>query len=130
MKTIIYYLADDGTRFDDEYKCRDYERAEHLKKYSDHFSFYDKNRKEINFNDEFDGEDVFYVKVNDAIGAEIVSDYWEEVGMENPIWGEVYNDPRHLGVWGYDCCGIGGWTNISNLLDDIKSELADIEGAE
>ena len=130
MKEVCYWVADDGTRFDDEYKCRDYELAEHLKKHSDHFSFYDRNKKEINFNDEFDGEDIFYVKVNDAIGAEVVSDYWEDIGMENPIVGMNYDDPCHLGVWGYDVVGRGGWTNITNLLDDIKSELADIEGAE
>ena len=47
MQEVRYWLADDGTKFDDEWGCRQYERQIKLKEHKNNFIFYDYQQKPI-----------------------------------------------------------------------------------
>lgn len=49
MEKIVKYVAFDGTEFDDEDDCLDYELEERAKEYIDYFALYDSERKPIKF---------------------------------------------------------------------------------
>jgi hypothetical protein len=58
MKHIEYYVAEDGTRFDDEYECKIYEEVKQMGDIdtSKHLKVFDSDKNPIkigNFNEEY-----------------------------------------------------------------------------
>lgn len=58
MKHIEYYVADDGTRFDDEYECKIYEEVKQMGDIdtSKHLKVFDSDKNPIkigSFNEEY-----------------------------------------------------------------------------
>lgn len=49
MEKIVKYVAFDGTEFDDEEDCADYEFEVRAKEYLEYFALYDHERKPIKF---------------------------------------------------------------------------------
>lgn len=134
MKTKTIYIAEDGTEFDDEKECQDYERKSsismaNLQKY---VHFFDKNGKEIHFDSAMsDFEDAYsscvYMRIDCT---DIIDDFIELCeGIETPwnsnpvslLWDEDYL-PKKTGLYSYDN---GYWEYIySEDVQKLNSMLA------
>ena len=117
MKTVLYYVADDGTRFDDENECFNYEFEQKLKNVVEDLKLFDENYKEIT-NYTFDSiYDAFAVQVLTIEGAKFLVQWAEEQGTEAPFdsWDIENKDEDLLGIWAYEVLGQGGWTHLDKL---------------
>lgn len=67
MEKVMYFIAEDGTHFEDEWKCEQYEEELHIKQVFEPFSCYDRNGCLLDINSEnFDPDDVYYILVKEA----------------------------------------------------------------
>lgn len=125
MKEICYYLADDGTKFDTEKECLDYEFEQKMKNIvGKDLRLFDSNRKEIT-NYTFDSiYDAFAVQVLTIEGAKFLEMWSDEYGAEKPFdsWDIETQDEDLLGTWAYDVFDLGGWTH----LDKFKREVDEL----
>lgn len=64
MKTIVTYVAEDGTKFDDEHKCMDYEEKISIQKiYDSGIRFYDYDFKRIEKENIIDTKNIAYIYI-------------------------------------------------------------------
>lgn len=67
MEKVMYFIAEDGKQFEDEYECEQYEEELHIKQVFEPFSCYDRNGCLLDINSEnFDPDDVYYILVKEA----------------------------------------------------------------
>lgn len=119
MKEVHYYVADDGTEFYDEDKCRLYELENELLKVEDLFCFYDDKKVPIAL-DGLTAEDVWYVRVDDEKAIEPIEEWFEFFGHYSPFRGQTARE-NFCGVWAYR----DGWVNLVWELADLQCELKD-----
>ena len=79
MQEVRYWLANDGTKFNDEYDCIRYERQKKLEKYKDDFIFYDE-QKNIIFPEEANADQIFIVVIKTPDAAKYVGEWFEDDG--------------------------------------------------
>ena len=118
MKEVCYYLADDGTRFETERDCFNYEFEQKMKdKIGKDLKMFDEDYKEIT-NYTFDSiYDAFAIQVLTIDGAKFLVEWGEEYGIEVPFdsWTINNKDEDLLGAWAYDVLDYGGWTHLDKL---------------
>ena len=92
MKEIIIYLADDGTVFNDEFDCQEYELGLLIEKYKKSLRFYEFDKTRI-VNDKtiLDGDTVFFIDVADE---ESLS-FLKKLNEWNGMFGEI----NSVGKW-------------------------------
>ena len=100
MKEIITYEAFDGTRFEDEDKCIEYERLKQSEGFIGQIHFFNIHKKPLNLG--CDQNDVYYVVVDTIEAAEWWNNLCVEEGFEQPFkkrtykpgfyWYETYDD--------------------------------------
>lgn len=61
MKEITKFIADDGTEFDNEYECVEYENKQLLKNYQNQILVLNDDRKQITDFYNYDGNDFYYL---------------------------------------------------------------------
>ena len=129
MKTVLYYLAVDGTRFEDEEECRDYEVKLQLKRHSKDFKLFNHEREEINLNTKYlVPDDVFYIIIKSIEGANTVGEWFRDYGAESPFdeCGEWLNA---VGTWAYnDDYSSQGWYKVEKKLDELENLLTELKG--
>ena len=113
MKEIIIYLADDGTVFNNEFDCQEYELGLLIKQYQGSLRFYEFDKTRI-VNDKtiLDGDTVFFIDVADEESLSFLKKLNEWNGMFYDIdsvgkWQYVKNTDYDEGI--YD----EGWQKIS-----------------
>ena len=77
MKSVHYYEADDGTRFDDEFECMEYEFNQKLEKYGVMFF---NNLMET----EVDPANAKYVYIDKKLSREILEELYSMYGADIP----------------------------------------------
>ena len=107
------YVADDGTEFDTEKECLDYEREQ--MKIKENFVLYDKDFNKIDINDT-DNYEYLYI-ISDVQGVAEYLRYW--VGFCDGL------DDTGL----YWLNGDGDWEFVNDLIDHHKKELDILETA-
>lgn len=129
MKEIIYYEAYDGTRFEDAGECADYEHKSKLNQYKNDFKIFNCNREELDFNNEnVTQDDVFYIIIKSPAAADVVGEWFEYYGAENPFencggWRSA------VGTWAYDdSYNSDGWYKVEKKLDELQTILTDLKG--
>ena len=66
MEKVMYFIAEDGKQFEDEYECERYEEELHIKQVFEPFSCYDGNGHLLDTNSkDFDPDEVFYILVKE-----------------------------------------------------------------
>lgn len=64
METIVTYVAEDGTKFDDELECMDYEEKISIQKiYDSGMRFYDYDFKQIEKENIVNSKDIVYIYI-------------------------------------------------------------------
>lgn len=64
MKTMVTYVAEDGTKFDDEHDCMDYEEKISIQKiYDSGIRFYDYDFKQIKKENIMDTKNIAYIYI-------------------------------------------------------------------
>ena len=126
MKEVRYYEAEDGTKFEDEGKCRKYEILCRLRKNEKDFSVFRSDGSPYPFvrDDELTNpEYVFYIKANTESAFDVIVDWFYYFGVPCPFENE----------WAEDCiCDLygyltieksEGWTNINELHNELSKAL-------
>lgn len=125
MKEICYYVADDGTKFDEERDCFNYEFKQKTKDIiGKDLKLFDQNYKEIT-NHTFDSvNDAYAIQVRTIRGAKFFVEWSEDYGVEAPfsLWDIENQNEDLLGVWAFDVLSLGGWTH----LDAFKRKVDEL----
>jgi hypothetical protein len=120
MIEIRYWVAEDGTRFDDEYDCIQYERKKKLEEYKDDFVFYDEQLNII-FPEEANTEQVCIIVVKTHSVSEYIGEWFEYDGCENPFCGCEFG--RQVGTWVYgDIINEGNeWIKLEDKIEKLQN---------
>lgn len=122
---MCYYIADDGTKFEEEKDCFNYEFQQEIKDIiGKDLKLFDKNYKEIK-NYTFDSvNDAYAVQVRTIKGAKFFVKWSDDYGVEAPFdLSDIENkDEDLLGVWAFDVLYQGGWIH----LDKFKREVDEL----
>lgn len=125
MKEVHYWIANDGTEFEDEQECYLHELADELFKVEEHFCFYDKDKVPIAI-DGLNPDDVWYIKVDDEKAIEPIEDWFEAHGTSSPFKGATARESL-CGIWAYrdTAWSYSAWVNLVWELADLQCELKD-----
>lgn len=124
MKEVKYYVAEDGTRFEYEWDCVAYERKTMLENYKEHFKFFDYHKCPI-FIEDATTENVCYIVIKTEKGAEIVGEWFEQDGCDDPFDGHYCSV---VGTWYYgeNEDRDDGWYQIENDIARLQNLLAEL----
>lgn len=129
MREIRYFEANDGTRFENERECVEYEHRTTLTQYKDDFKIFNCHRQEMDINDvNTTQDDVFYIIVKTPAAADVIGEWFEYYGAYNPF--EDCDGWRNaVGTWAYDDdYHSEGWYKVETKLDELQSILAELKG--
>ena len=73
----VSYIADDGTAFEDEDECIDYERTLMLKKYEHDIHMWDNEFQPIPITDPKALDKIYYLTCDTAEAVEVMNDWFE-----------------------------------------------------
>lgn len=94
MTTVTTYIAEDGTKFDSEWECMDYEAEQEAKEYADTaFLFDDKGERLSLHSDSFN--EAFFIKATTNEAAQFMAERFE--GWSTP-WYDRGIAPQ-AGMW-------------------------------
>ena len=113
MTHVEYFEADDGTMFDDEFDCYQYELELRAKTLTTDLFFFDSHHNALPLT-RLGYEDSYYVCVNTEEASEYLNDLAGFTG-QCPPWGSN-NEPRP-GKWVYVEGGPVGWLEFGELED-------------
>lgn len=101
MEKVITYVAFDGTEFDYEDECYEYERLKQGEKFVGQIHFFDRHKIPLKIG-YYDSDDIFYAVVNTTEAAEWWNRLCEEEGTPQPFekrpykpgfyWYDIYDD--------------------------------------
>ena len=105
MEKIVKYVAFDGTEFDYEEDCANYELETKAKECIEYFTLYDRNRKPIKFC--ADAEifaDAMYIIIKDEKAFSFLDDLMVDYGYYSTIGKSAYNQniKNYVGLWMWD----------------------------
>ena len=125
MKEVLYYVADDGTRFDDRWDCLQYERRTILNEWKDDFVFLNRN-KEIIPIEEARTEDVFYIIIKHRRCAPAIGGWFEEDGCLDPFDGMYDKTVEGTWVWGEIIDKDEEYYLVEFEIEKLKTLIAEI----
>lgn len=125
MKEIRYWLANDDTKFDDEYDCIRYERKKKLENYKNDFIFYDE-QKNIIFPEEANADQISIIVIKTPDAAKCVGEWFEDDGCLDPFDG-MYGEC--VGTWVYgDLLEMGDeWIKLEAEIERLQNFLNEIK---
>ena len=85
MKVVNYWVADDGTIFDDYHECEMYEHRKRFEKYKDDFLFFDCYKRQIDFENINDPDNVHFIVVRTEQVADCIEEWFKERGYNSPF---------------------------------------------
>jgi hypothetical protein len=117
------FRAIDGTIFEDEDKCKDYENSLEFQKYIKDLVFIDRNKNILPFNDRvWDEAYGFIAKTNEALNFAI--DKFNDVGCSYGLFD--YTDESYGAFW-YDGDNYEEWIEISEHIEMLKNKISEWE---
>lgn len=130
MKEVRYFEAEDGTRFENESDCREYELTQELLNNEKNFEIYDSKQTKMTpfFNGKLQEPDmIFYINVKTESAVCALTEWFEWFDVRCPF---ECRYPHHcIGHWMYDenrryedC-----WVRIEEIHDRIHSILDNFE---
>ena len=126
MQEICYYLADDGTKFDDRWECIEYERRKALEAHKDEFQFYDYHKEPIPV-EKATPKDIVYIVVKSDNCTEAIGDWFDSDGCLDPFNGAYC---ECVGTWAYsDVIDKGGndkWFKLEHEIEKLQTLINEI----
>lgn len=119
MEKIVKYVAFDGTEFDDEDECLDYELETEAKEYIEHFALYDHNRKPIKFYaDDQVLEHTNYIVVKSEKAVSFLDDWMIDYGCYSTIGkaADLAGIENRVGLW--------MWSEVEETWVHWETEIA------
>lgn len=110
MTEIIYYLADDGTRFEDEDECRSYERETKFKDYKNDLVLFNCEERVIKDVDRIGEAVTAMIKTAEAL------EYFEEL---SEYYGCCTDGVSGCGLYQWDD-DRWRWTNVFDTLNKMQ----------
>jgi hypothetical protein len=126
MREVRYWVAEDGTQFEDEYECAQYEKGKKLEECKDDFVFYDYNRRLIPL-ERATTERVCVVVVKTPAAANYIGDWFENDGCHSPFDGCEFG--HEVGTWVYgEVLDVGDeWIKVEAEIERLQNFLAELE---
>lgn len=81
----VSYIADDGTTFEEEDECLEYERTLMLKKYERDIHMWDSEFQPIPITDSRALDKVYYLACDTAEAVEVMNNWFEYMGYPSPF---------------------------------------------
>lgn len=117
MREVHQYIADDGTIFEKEYDCVEYERDCKLAEHEAEISFYNERFEPLSLKS-FNLEAAFYISLYDEQACEVIEELSKEMGLESPF--NTYHElERRPGLYMYD--GSLGWRNWEQEYEELMN---------
>ena len=122
MIEIIKYVADDGTEFDDEYDCREYEWQQSFDR-TIQFVLLDGRRRRLDPIETSSYEDVWFIFIPNETAYHQLRRAWDgnwiDACSPNFLWDNI---PK-FGLWAYDE-GINrddGWYHVGDYIQSFQT---------
>lgn len=126
----VVYFADDGTQFDTEEECEQYEYVNSMKDKFPTTRFFNRIGKEVPFlaTTEF-CENIFYLDVRDLDEATLLHQWFQDCGFDSPWKPAHWRDGATItiGYFFYDT-DEDKWRNIEELYEAYQKVLNIFEG--
>lgn len=119
MEKVITYVAFDGTQFDDEDECVEYEFLESAKEYTDGFTLYNEAREpiKISFNENALDETSFVI-----IKEERVIPFLDDWMADNCFYETIGKVANRLNI--ESCIGLWIWDGKEETWKHWETEMA------
>ena len=124
MTEIRYWVAEDGTKFDDEWECAQYERKIKLEKYKDDFVFLD-HRKDTIPIEEVTTSEVIYIIVKNDRCAEAIGEWFISDECADPFDG-VYEQCVGTWVYGEVIDRSDEWIKLELAVEQLQTLIAEL----
>ena len=125
MKTIMYFQAIDGKKFDFEYDCIQYEWQLKYEKVKNDLKLYKEDYKETEF-DYRDASDLYAIKCSSIEAMKFVQEWCIDYGTESPFSSRDAENEANLGIWYWRSNYPEGWYHLDKEfaeLNELKSKL-------
>ena len=125
MIEIIKYVADDGTEFDDEYDCREYEWQQSFDR-TIQFTLLDGRHRKLDPVETSSYEDAFFIFIpNETAYYQLRRAWdgdWVDACSPDFLW---ENEPK-MGLWAYDeaISHDDGWYHVGDFIQSFQ-KMAD-----
>ena len=121
MTEVTKYIADDGTEFDDEYDCLEYEFEQNVK--DGEWTLLDNKLKVLHNDQRRSYEDCWYIFLPTRKSAEALMNAWDEdmIGCYTPRFLREYD--FNPGLWAWDE-GEDDWYHVGDRISKYQA-LAD-----
>lgn len=121
MKTITYYEAFDGKKFDEEYDCIQYEWQLKYERVKNDLKLYkEEDYKETEF-DYGDAGDLYAIKCSSLEAMRFVFEWFMDYGSELPFNSCGAEDKENLGVWYWRTDYFSGWSHLDRELAELNA---------
>lgn len=117
----VSYIADDGTAFEDEDECIDYERGLMLKKYEHDIHMWDDNFQPIPITDSQALDKIYYLTCDTAEAVEVMNDWLESTGYSSP-W-ESHVDYSYAAGRHYYWQDNDEWYEADDLIGKVRGMI-------
>ena len=98
MKEIRYWVADDGTKFDEEWDCIQYERKKKLEEFKDDFILYDSHMDIIPF-EKANCRNISIIVIKSFTVAEYIGKWFDDEDYCSPFYDCEFG--QEIGTWVY-----------------------------
>ena len=115
----IIYIANDGTEFDTEEACLNYEFEQETKDFT--IKIWDEGKNPMTFNSETNLEKIWYIKIEYPEQAKILDSLHYRAGLFMPF--EGYYNRNFVGLWWYNESEFINLTEITAEYQSILEEL-------
>lgn len=117
----VSYVADDGTAFEDEDECIDYERGLMLKKYEHDIHMWDDNFQPIPITDSKALDKVYYLTCDTAEAVKVMNDWFEYMCYSSPFEGG--NSFAEMAGYHYYWQDNDEWYEADDLIEKVSGMM-------
>ena len=118
MKEVKYWIAEDGTKFEDKQKCEQYERQMIFKEHKNDFVFYDYKQKPISI-EQATPKDIYYILVKTPEAAECICDWFKNNDCYAPFESPVFE--QAVGLWSFSEDNYECWYKIEDEIERLQN---------
>lgn len=123
MKEVTYWEADDGTQFEYEDECREYEWKQKVEENEDRFFLLDSGKDKLDPYDTASYDDTYFIYIPNKSSAKVLYDIWDSdiTGVYPPDF--LSNYDLTPGLWAFDdTCD--EWFHLGERIAELQ-DIAD-----